>query len=174
MINILSYVVAALVLWLVFSMLKNPVMLKMSFKNAFRRKAETLLVILGSLIGTALIVMNDSFQKFLYAQVEHSLGEIDEVLKPGDGKPYFDAEKLKEQLAWLEGSTLIDGVLPAITKNITIGIPGETRKLTPGKTMETFLIGINPAEVNSFGSKGGSTDVFEALGEKSDGYITAI
>jgi len=85
MINILSYVVAALVLWLVFSMLKNPVMLKMSFKNAFRRKAETLLVILGSLIGTALIVgsmaMNDSFQKFLYAQVEHSLGEIDEVLK---------------------------------------------------------------------------------------------
>ena len=178
MINILSYVVAALVLWLVFSMLKNPVMLKMSFKNAFRRKAETLLVILGSLIGTALIVgsmaMNDSFQKFLYARVEHSLGEIDEVLKPGDGKPYFDAEKLKEQLAWLEDSTLIDGVLPAITKNITIGIPGETRKLTPGKTMDTFLIGINPAEVNSFGSKGGSTDVFEALGEKSDGYITAI
>ncbi|OAA27200.1 hypothetical protein AT15_05105 [Kosmotoga arenicorallina S304] len=178
MINILSYIVAALILWILISMIRNPIMLKMSFKNAFRRKAETLLVVLGSLIGTALIVgsmaMNDSFQKFLYAQVEYNLGEIDEILKPGDGKPYFDAEKLMEQLSLLEESPLTDGVLPVITRNVTIGFPGETRKLNPEKTMEAFLIGGDPGKFSNFVGKDADVKAFELLQGDSEGYVPAI
>jgi putative ABC transport system permease protein len=63
------------------SALFNKIIFRMSFRNAYRRKGTTLLVILGSLVGTALItgsqVINDSFVHTAEVAVDQSLGEID-------------------------------------------------------------------------------------------------
>ncbi|AKI98298.1 hypothetical protein IX53_06045 [Kosmotoga pacifica] len=174
--KILVYSVVALILWLLFTMFRNPVMLKMSFRNAFRRKAETLLVVLGSLIGTALIVgsmaMNDSFQKFLYSRVEYSYGEIDEILRPADDKPYFESKELKEHILKLVESDLIDGVVPIISKNVTVGIPGETRKLNPEKTLDALLVGADFEELQSFGS--GDNEIFAKVHMKNGDIVGAV
>src|SRR5919199_6358115 len=99
------FLVTALVVTLLVarSMLRRPVLRRMGLRNVTRRKWNTTLVVMGSMVGTALIsgslVLNDSTGRFQENQARQALGEIDEVVGqsgqrlPGDRRPapFFDA-----------------------------------------------------------------------------------
>lgn len=66
-------------------MLRHPVLRRMGMRNFGRRKGNTALVILGSMVGTALIagslVLSDSMERATYLHAQRGLGEIDEVVQ---------------------------------------------------------------------------------------------
>ena len=86
-----------------FSMLRRPALRRLGLRNLTRRKWNTVLVVVGSMVGTALIsgslVLNDSTGRFQENEALETLGEIDEVVQqtgqrvPSDRRPVplFDA-----------------------------------------------------------------------------------
>lgn len=82
---------------LVASMLRQPALRRLGLRNLARRKGNTLLVVVGSMVGTALIsgslVLNDSTSQFQSEEARETLGEIDEVVRvsgqrlPSDRRP---------------------------------------------------------------------------------------
>jgi putative ABC transport system permease protein len=95
----------AVTLLVVRSMLRRPALRRMGLRNVTRRKWNTVLVVIGSMVGTALIsgslVLNDSTGRFQENEARQTLGEIDEVVAqtgqrlPGDQRPtpFFDASE---------------------------------------------------------------------------------
>ncbi|MDP8950646.1 MAG: FtsX-like permease family protein [Actinomycetota bacterium] len=89
-------------------MLRWPALRRMGLRNVTRRKWNTALVVLGSMVGTALIsgslVLNDSTGRFQEDEARQTLGEIDEVVGkagqrlPSDRRPipFFDASVVEE------------------------------------------------------------------------------
>ena len=85
------------------SMLRQPALRRLGLRNLTRRKWNTVLVVVGSMVGTALIsgslVLNDSTGRFQEDEARQTLGEIDEVVQqtgqrvPSDRRPIplFDA-----------------------------------------------------------------------------------
>ncbi|MDQ3966012.1 MAG: hypothetical protein M3246_06125, partial [Actinomycetota bacterium] len=79
------------------SMLRRPALRRMGFRNVTRRKWNTILVVVGSMVGTALIsgslILNDSTGSFQENEARRTLGEIDEVVGqagqrvPSDRRP---------------------------------------------------------------------------------------
>jgi hypothetical protein len=90
----------------------------MGLRNLTRRKWNTVLVVLGSMVGTALIsgslVLGDSTGRFQENEARQTLGEIDEVVGqagqrlPSDRrpKPLFDA-------------SVADGITPEAVRELT-------------------------------------------------------
>lgn len=101
----MAFLVVALVVTVgvVGSMLRRPALRRLGLRNVSRRKGNTALVVVGSMVGTALIsgslVLNDSTSLFQSEEAQETLGEIDEVVRrtgqrlPGDRRPVpaFDA-----------------------------------------------------------------------------------
>ena len=115
----------------VLSLVRNPILRRISVRNVTRRKWSTFLVVAGSMVGTALIagslVINDTAHRLTLDLAYRHLGEIDQVdtLPASDGArlTYFDRQAERERLS-LErlnavteashGKRLVDGVLPVI------------------------------------------------------------
>ena len=133
-------ILAALVtVVVVVSMLRQPALRRIGLRNFGRRKWNTALVILGSMVGTALIsgslVLNDSTARFQENEARGTLGEIDEVVQkteqrvPSDRRPvpFFDQsviekitpaavrDKTKNADA---GPASVDGVLGVVTGEV--------------------------------------------------------
>src|SRR5919112_826739 len=100
------------------SMLRRPPLRRLGLRNLTRRKWNTVLVVLGSMVGTALIsgslVLGDSTGRFQENEARQTLGEIDEVVGqagqrlPSDRrpKPLFDA-------------SVADGITPEAVRELT-------------------------------------------------------
>jgi len=179
LIQIVSLLAGIAVIATVVSMIANPIIFKIGYRNIYRRKSDTLLVIMGSLIGTALIMgsmaMNDSFQKFLYAQIERSHGEIDEMVYiPSDNqnvvKEFIPNLKIEALVNSLSNNELVDGVLPVLSRTVSAGLPGEARSQT-GQSIQVSIIGVEPEELS------GWPDVSEvefAMSGKTEGVPEVI
>ena len=179
LIQIVSLLAGIAVIATVVSMIANPIIFKIGYRNIYRRKSDTLLVIMGSLIGTALIMgsmaMNDSFQKFLYAQIERSHGEIDEMVYiPSDNqnvvKEFIPNLKIEALVNSLSNNEQVDGVLPILSRTVSAGLPGEARSQT-GQSIQVSIIGVEPEELS------GWPDVSEvefAMSGKTEGVPEAI
>jgi hypothetical protein len=100
---ILAGVAFLVTLAVISSMLRRPALRRLGLRNVTRRKWNTVLVVVGSMVGTALIsgslVLNDSTGRFQEDEARQTLGEIDEVVQqtgqrvPSDRRPLplFDA-----------------------------------------------------------------------------------
>ncbi len=100
------------------SMLRQPALRRLGLRNLTRRKWNTVLVVVGSMVGTALIsgslVLNDSTGRFQENDARETLGEIDEVVQqtgqrvPSDRRPVplFDA-------------SLAQGITPETIRGLT-------------------------------------------------------
>ena len=128
---LLGTVLVALSLW------RNPVLRRLSLRNIGRRKGSTLLVIAGSMVGTALIagalVIGDTARRLDLDLVYRHLGEIDEVVvlpgSQGRGDVYFDrrlveervtVERLNAETEASQGEALVDGLLPVIQEEVPV------------------------------------------------------
>jgi putative ABC transport system permease protein len=156
-----------------FSMLRRPVLRRMSLRNVTRRKWNTALVVLGSMVGTALIsgslVLNDSTGRFQENEARQTLGEIDEVVGqagqrlPNDRRPIplFDSsvaasitpEAVRDASQDAkEGPVSVDGVLGVLTGEVpaeSLNKTGETAVATPAVT----VVGADWEGLRSFGEE---------------------
>ncbi len=153
------------------SMLRQPALRRLGLRNLSRRKWNTVLVVVGSMVGTALIsgslVLNDSTSLFQENEARQTLGEIDEVVQqtgqrlpsdrrpiPSFGEPVLSAvtpENIQEESRDLEGGPVeVDGVLPALVQEVPAEADGDGEELaTPAAT----LIGVDWESLGEFGSE---------------------
>lgn len=151
---ILSIVAIFIVIVTFILAMKWKILAKMGMRNALRRKVTMLLIIAGSLTGTAFIVgsfvINDSFQYFLYSGVRKNLGTIDEVVTP-KSNPYFTNGEIEKIIGGLSTSQYVTSVLPIITKSTVAAPVGDLKSLDPNKISQVNFIGVNVQELKKFG-----------------------
>ena len=159
---------------LAFTALLNRVMLKIGVRNLPRRPAQTALIVVGLMLSTLIISAalgtGDTIYHSIRNSVVEGLGEIDEVLAPGDiegsdlrGDPYFPIERYEALAAELEGDADVDGLAPSISETVPAVNP-ESR-LSEGR-MNVFAI--DPARLGVFGpilDSDGDEARLEELGE---------
>ncbi len=133
--------------------LKWKILAKMGMRNAIRRKVTMMLIIAGSLTGTAFIVgsfvINDSFQYFMYSGIRRNLGTIDEVLVPNKATYFSDAE-VSKIIEALSNSEYVESVLPIMTKSTVAAPIGQIRSLNPSKIAQVNFIGVNLDQLRKF------------------------
>src|SRR5438477_8206373 len=76
--------VALLSLPFLFVLARKPILRRLALRNATRRPRETALVILGSLLGTAIMtgsfVVGDTFNSSIRRTAHTQLGPVDEIV----------------------------------------------------------------------------------------------
>src|SRR5262245_435809 len=107
-------VVLVLSLPFVFLLVFNPLLRRLAFRNAVRRPRESLLVIVGSLLGTAIMtgsfVVGDSFTASLRRGAYEQLGPIDELVSTSG---FENGTALFERFSDFDHPD-VDGVLPMV------------------------------------------------------------
>ena len=106
----------------VFFALRNPIVLKMALRNIPRRRAQTVLIVVGLMLATTLFsasfAIGDTFAHSVRVLLVDQFGHVDEVvrsdnLEPSGLREYVPeetADAIREELA----DAPVDGVMPAI------------------------------------------------------------
>ena len=113
------------------AMVARPVWRRLAVRNAVRRPRETILVLVGSLLGTAIITGSFVVGETLEASIRRSaftqLGPVDEVVQAPD---QATADRARAAADGLEGAP-IDGVVPVLTLQAAAVRPGADLKAEP-------------------------------------------
>src|SRR5207244_1942923 len=132
--TLVGVAVAAIVVLTVADLLRRPTFRRLAFRNALRRKNEALLVVVGSLFGTAIVtsafVVGDTLQASLRDEARTRLGPIDEIVLVHRAAGLTSAVT-KVTAEPLAGT---DGVLEMVTAAATVAsMPdaGGTRRAEP-------------------------------------------
>lgn len=159
-------------------MARRPVLRRLALRYASRRPLEALLVLVGSLLGTAILtgslLVGDTLDSSLRRQARIQLGDVDEMVvpfNPGDG------QGVQQRLTALRHED-IDGVLPVTTAFAACATVAEPRRAEPrcqllevdfaaarsfGGESDTGLDGATPAP----GTAAVSADVAQAIGVRA-------
>jgi putative ABC transport system permease protein len=163
MLKLIFGILFSLIVVVLIGMFRNRIIASMSLRNIFRQRMNTALVVLGSLMGTALITgsfaMTDSFNKFIFSRIENEFGEIDEIVykKSAGGSqihPYFDDEELDSWFSELKLSSLSDGILPVIRIEAQVKAESSDEKRTGllQNFIKVSLLGAQWSGIEKFGS----------------------
>ena len=135
-----SFIIVVAVVFIIVGILalRNPSLRKMAARNLARRKGNTAIVIIGLLIGTAIVtssfVMGDTMGFVFENAVNEQLGEIDELVHtPGGNQSsnetglfsYFN-QSYYDDLAEARGLgqlPSVDGLLPIIFETVPVFNP---------------------------------------------------
>jgi putative ABC transport system permease protein len=103
----------------VFLLATRPVLRRLAVRNAVRRPRETILVLVGSMLGTAIItgsfIVGDTLDASIRAGAFTRLGPVDEMVGTGSAETL---RSLDERARGLPPS-LVDGVLPFTSAAVT-------------------------------------------------------
>jgi putative ABC transport system permease protein len=117
--------------------LRNRVFLRLGVRNVRRRPARSALIVIGSMLGTAIIAAalatGDTMSRTVRSSAISALGQADEVVaakgieaaleSEGGGTPgtrYFPQSWAEEIAKSTEGSGLVDGVAPVIVETVAV------------------------------------------------------
>ena len=132
---------------------RHRTLAKMSLRNAIRRKIAMLLIVAGSLTGTAFIVgsfvINDSFQNYMYSGLRNNVGRIDEVITPKSIN--FNPKQLDAITGALSKSNYVDAVLPVAVKDTVAVLKGKLRSFDPHAISFVSFIGVDLKALRKFG-----------------------
>jgi putative ABC transport system permease protein len=167
---------------LAFLALRHPVLVKLGVRNVGRRRGRTALIVLGLMLGTAIVAValttGDTMSHTIRSAAVGSLGDTDELVsaKGADvqvgtgvgaatGVEYFDGSVVDTIDARLAGTDLVDGVTPAIIEQVAVQAPAQ-RQTEPRVT----LFAADPARMDGFGTIHG-TDGDVSLAELGTGEV---
>lgn len=123
--------VAILSLPFVLILVLSPVLRRLAIRNAVRRPRESLLVVLGSLLGTAIMtgsfVVGDTFDASIRAGAYEQLGPIDEIVSTSGLE---GADELNARFEGFEHPD-VDGVLSMTRASAASATTGEPRRAEP-------------------------------------------
>jgi putative ABC transport system permease protein len=155
-------VVLVLSLPFLFILARRPVLRRLALRNAVRRPRETVLVVLGSLLGTAIMtgsfVVGDTFNSSIRRVAHEQLGPIDEVVTL-NGKPAFNAAP----------SADVDGVLPLTLTRAAIATASDHRFAAP----KAQLLETDFGQATNFGGDEHATGISGATPAAGEAVIGA-
>jgi len=151
--------IAALVLSLPFLyvLARRPVLRRLAIRNPLRRPREASLVVLGSMLGAAIItgsfVVGDTLNRSTRQLAYSHLGPVDEVVTARD---QVDWLKIGTGIVTLLPGKTIDGVLPFQSADVAVTAgSGHARRSVPGSQ----LVGLDFREARRFGGDPATTGV---------------
>jgi putative ABC transport system permease protein len=134
--------------------LRKPVLLRMSARYAARRKGRTALIVIGLMLGTAMVMAalntGDTMTYTIRSGVISGLGNIDEVISSQEESDievtgeaaqlkYIDEGDFPEVRGAFMATGLVDAVAPAIAE--TVGVQDTTTQQTEPRV---YLTAIDP------------------------------
>jgi putative ABC transport system permease protein len=131
-------IVALLSLPFLYIIVRRPILRRLALRNAARRPRETALVILGALLGTAIMtgsfVVGDTFTSSIRRGAFEQLGPVDEVVT---GAGLAEGATLRGRLAGF-ADPAVDGVLPLTVANASAATVATPRRAAPNaRLLET-------------------------------------
>ncbi len=125
--GVLSAILVVVVVALALLAWRRPVFFKLGVRPIPRRRAQSVLIVLGlmlaTLIITAAFVTGDTLSNSIRAIAIQGMGEMDEVIQVSAGStlsPYFQIDRYEALAAQLSGYHLVDHVLPAINESLPV------------------------------------------------------
>lgn len=137
-----------------FMLATKPVLRRLALGNMARRPRETVLVLLGSMLGTAIVtgsfVVGDTLDASLSRGATTKLGPIDVVVSTG-------AEHAGAVSGAVSGlaSERIDGILPMTALNVVVSTGGDAPRAEPA----AHLLEVDFAEARAFGGDAEATGI---------------
>jgi putative ABC transport system permease protein len=148
-------IVAILSLPFLFVLARKPILRRLALRNATRRPRETALVILGSLLGTAIMtgsfVVGDTFNSSIRRTAYTQLGPIDEIVSANG---LAAASTLQARLADLRDPN-IDGTLAAVTTTASAATTATPVRAAP----KAQLLETDFAAARAFGGDAHATGI---------------
>ena len=134
--------------------LRKPVMLKLALRNIPRRRAQTVLIVLGLMLATLLFsasfATGDTMTHSIRVQAVRELGEVDvvvraESLEASGGLAYFDQSYFETVRERLSDNPEVEGVAPVVTEVAPVVVPA-TRLSEP----EVDILGYAEEQMGGF------------------------
>ncbi|MBU97124.1 MAG: hypothetical protein CL901_03430, partial [Dehalococcoidia bacterium] len=143
----------AILLIVLFLGLRNRILLKLALRNIPRRRAQSVLIIVGLMLSTTIIMsalaIGDTVTSSIRTTVLDSVGETDIRLTSPVlarfGDDYLDEETVELVRAEVRGDSRVDGVLPLIRENLPV-FNAATDKTVAG----TSVIGVPLDSLDGF------------------------
>ncbi|HVE47638.1 MAG TPA: FtsX-like permease family protein [Acidimicrobiales bacterium] len=111
---------------------RRPVLRRLAVRNARRRPREAALVLLGSLLGTAIItgsfIVGDTLEASIRRSAFTQLGPVDEVVQTGAGD---SSAKAEAALSGLAAGAGIDGILPMVRVDAAVATAATPPRAEP-------------------------------------------
>jgi putative ABC transport system permease protein len=137
-------------------LLRRPILRRLALRNAARRPREALLVVLGSLLGAAIItgsaVVGDTMDSSIRQVAWQHLGPVDELVPARDAAEWHS---LTRRLTFLPSSE-VDGVLSLATFDAatTAGARSELRTVPSSR-----VVGVDFEAARAFGNDPAATGI---------------
>lgn len=118
----------AIILGIFVSALRNRIIFRLAFRNFLRNKSSTLTVVLGLMVGTAIIMssmaISDSFETVIAADVIDEFGGTDLIYGfqvPGSPETLDFPQTVYDEMAeGLKDSDAVEGIAPELRKSMGI------------------------------------------------------
>ncbi|HWO72121.1 MAG TPA: ABC transporter permease, partial [Dehalococcoidia bacterium] len=167
-----------------FVALRNRIMFKMGIRNIPRRRAQTILIVLGLMLSTVIIsaafTTGDTVDRSITSQVYTVLGSVDEVIHVGsddDGsfddpnqgtarENSFPADSVAPLVQMLEADPEVDAVIPAY-QAVAVAVNPEARLSSPLFN----VLGLDPAKMRNIPDIRGLDGTRYSLDELGPGEI---
>ena len=160
---------------------RHRVLLRLAVRNVSRRGSRTALIVVGLMLGTAIIAAalttGDTMSHTIRSSAIETLGQTDELISArgseadvgaelgaATGVRYFDERVVRRVDAALAGTGLTDGVTPAIIEPVALQAPAR-RQNEPRVT----LFAADPARMAGFGTIARTDGESVALGDLRPG-----
>jgi putative ABC transport system permease protein len=155
---VLAVIFAAFTIVLATIAVRNRVLVRMAVRNVPRRRAQSILIVIGLMLSTAIIssafTTGDSITHSIEKNATDSLRSLDQFIDVDDesevwvGREAPDEfpEAIFDQIApVLDGDPDIDGVLPGIVENVAVINP-RSRQFE----VNALLTGLDPVRARAF------------------------
>ncbi len=154
-----TMLIAFLAIMLVVGILawRNRVMLRLGLRNIPRRKSQSVLIVVGSMLSaviiTAAFATGDTISSSIRSDAIVELGNIDEVITSSEdpqgfgqpGPPYFSQDEFLGLEQALQSYDQIDGLIPHMAQ--TVPAFSQTTSLSEGRMRVTAL---DPSRMEGF------------------------
>ncbi|MDE2969759.1 MAG: hypothetical protein OXT51_06635, partial [Chloroflexota bacterium] len=142
--TVLAVIFAAFMGFLLFIRLRNPILVTMAVRNARRRPGQSLLILTGLMLATAIIssafTVGDSVSYSIKRVATESLRSLDEFVVVDEDSELWEGRELPKGFsagsvlaleADLDADPDVDGVLPVLTEDVAVINP-DSRQFESG------------------------------------------
>lgn len=161
-------IVGALLGVVVYQLLRRPVLRRLSLRETSRRPGETILVIAGSLLGTAIMtgsfIVGDTLDSSIRITATTQLGPVDEaILVPDAGLAAEVAGTIRDA-----GIDDVDGVIAIVSAPASVYVDGDDPLSEPSSR----LVELDFEDARSFGEDPAATGIEGPTPEAGSVVIT--